>query len=115
MVLNVKGLAEEGPFGSHLVNLLADLGVLLILLLLLLLLGELNKLILGIFLLLLELSKNFSTVFLLELLLVSLLGETIRSVSESHLAVHAFDVHSFVLSIEFAALFLEFRRDLSNV
>ena len=115
VVRNVEGLAEQGPLSLHGVNLLLDLRVLLGSLLLLLLLSELSKLLLGILLLLLELSEDLLAVLLLELLLLSGLGEAIRSMSQSHLAVLSLDVKTLVLGFELSALLLELRGDLSDV
>jgi hypothetical protein len=115
VVRHVKSLAEKHPLISHGIDLLVDFGILFILLLLLFLQVKIIKFFLGLLLLFLELSENFLSVFLLEFLLVSIGGISIRGMSKSKLSIFAWDVHIIVLSIEFAGLFLELGSNICNI
>ena len=110
VVLNIESLAEEIPLLAHLIGLLIVFLVLLLklsLLLSLLLFGESLELLLGLLLLLLELGKDLVGVILLVLLLLSNLGVAIRSVSQSHVTVEAWDVQVSVLSLKLLGILLE--------
>ena len=60
-------------------------------------------------------SKNLLSVFLLEFLLVSNGGISIRGMSKSKLSIFAWNIHIIVLSIIFAGLFLELGSNLCNI